>query len=347
MTKGIDGLLLSTLQTPVKEAFELVQIPLGNVKKSITNIVPPDSVTLSESVAYSLSSGGKYLRPVLTLLSGQALMPQSKLQKSTLVETAAVAEMIHVATLLHDDVIDNATLRRGKKTVSAKWGNKVAILSGDYLLAQASIKLSKLNSNRLVSIFSYVLADLCDGEVEQLHTSYTVDTSWESYYRKTICKTASLFSAGCESAGVIQQLPEEQIQSLKQFGHNFGLAFQITDDLLDYTANQNTLGKPVFEDLKNGLLTAPILLALEAEQLTETERLTLKTDIDLLFKNPDNPDVIERIQTVLEKSNAIQATRQLTQQYLNEARSLVAFIPENSEKQALLNLLEYSIQRKA
>jgi all-trans-nonaprenyl-diphosphate synthase len=338
-------LLLSPFEPPVKAAFELVKGPLGQVKDSIASIVPPESMLLSESVAYSLSSGGKYLRPLLTLLCGKALSPQTSLQAAMLVETAAVAEMIHVATLLHDDVIDQSDMRRGRQTVSKKWGNRVAILSGDYLLAQASIKLSKLNQNRLVSIFSYVLADLCDGEVEQLHTSFTVEPSWESYYKKNICKTASLFSAGCESAGVIQQLPEENIQALKQFGHHFGLAFQIMDDLLDYTAQAETLGKPVFEDLKNGLLTAPVLLALASEKLSNQEKTALKTDIQTLFKTPEDIDVLANIQTALDKSEAIKETRQLVRQYLDTAAGLIGFIADSDAKTALLNLLEYSFSR--
>lgn len=335
----------SVLSPSIQEAFALVLEPLTEVKESLLAIIPPDSAVLAETVQYSLTGGGKYLRPVVTLLSGAATKKQTADERQQAVEVAAVAEMIHVATLLHDDVIDGSELRRGKKTVRSQWGNKVSVLSGDYLLAQASVKLSKLNNTRLVSIFAYVLADLCDGEVEQMHTSFSLDTSWDSYYKKTICKTASLFSAGCESAGVINSLPEAHIQAMKIYGRNFGIAFQIVDDLLDYTATEEEMGKPVLDDLRNGLLTAPILLALESERLTEPERMALKTDVESLFLNPAE-ETIARIQDLLAKSRAIEETRQLAERYIDEAKQSLDFVPHGPEKQALLGLVDYIIDRR-
>lgn len=335
----------SVLSPSIQEAFALVLEPLTEVKESLLAIIPPDSEVLAETVQYSLTGGGKYLRPVVTLLSGTATKPQGAVERQQTVEVAAVAEMIHVATLLHDDVIDGSELRRGKKTVRSKWGNKISVLSGDYLLAQASVKLSKLNNTRLVSIFAYVLADLCDGEVEQMHTSFSLDTSWDSYYKKTICKTASLFSAGCESAGVINDLPEEQVQALKIYGRNFGIAFQIVDDLLDYTATEEEMGKPVLDDLRNGLLTAPILLALESEKLSESERMALKADVESLFTDPAE-ETIARIQDLLEKCRAIEETRQLAQRYIDEAKQSLDFVAHGPEQQALLGLVDYILERR-
>lgn len=338
---------MSSVLTPsIQEVFSLVVEPLHAVKDSLLAIIPPDSVVLAETVQYSLTGGGKYLRPVVSLLTGAATGPQSEEQQRHTVEVAAVAEMIHVATLLHDDVIDASELRRGKKTVRSKWGNKVSVLSGDYLLAQASLKLSYLGNVRLVSIFSHVLADLCDGEVEQMHTSYSLNPSWESYHKKTIGKTASLFSAGCESAGVINQLPEEQIQALKTYGRNFGIAFQIVDDLLDYTATEAEMGKPVLDDLRNGLLTAPILLALESEKLTEPERKTLKHSVETLFTEPSE-EIIATIQELLAQCQAVEDTRKLAHQYVAEAKQALHFVANGPEKQALLSLVDYVIERRS
>ncbi len=335
----------SVLSPSIQEVFALVLNPLNEVKESLMAIIPPDSEVLAETVQASLTGGGKYLRPVVTLLSGTATGPQDAARKQQTVEVAAVAEMIHVATLLHDDVIDGSELRRGKKTVRAQWGNKVSVLSGDYLLAQASVKLSKLDNTRLVSIFAHVLADLCDGEVEQMHTSFRINTSWDSYYKKTICKTASLFSAGCESAGVINGLPEAQVQALKTYGRNFGIAFQIVDDLLDYTATAEEMGKPVLDDLRNGLLTAPILLALDSKRLNETERQALQTDVESLFTNPAEETIV-RIQGLLAQSQAIEETRQLAHRYIAEARQSLDFVADSPEKQALLSLVDYITERR-
>lgn len=336
----------SVLSPAIQEAFELVMTPLRDVKDSLKAIIPPDSAALAETVEYSLVGGGKYLRPVVTLLSGQASKAQHPTEIQHTVEVAAVAEMIHVATLLHDDVIDGSELRRGKKTVRARWGNKISVLSGDYLLAQASVKLARLGNPRLVSIFAHVLADLCDGEVEQMHTSYQVETSWDSYYKKTVCKTASLFSAGCESAGVINGLPEENIQALKAYGHNFGIAFQVVDDLLDYTATEQEMGKPVLDDLRNGLLTAPILIALESERLSALERAELRKQIAALFESPTDERLIASIQEYLVKCEAIEETRQLASRYVSEAKQALTFTSSSPARMALISLVDFILERR-
>lgn len=339
---------MSSLLSPaVQQAFDLILAPLNSVKDSLKAIIPPQSAVLAETVEYSLLSGGKYLRPVVTLLCAQASQNQTPVQVQQAVEASAVAEMIHVATLLHDDVIDGSELRRGRKTVRAQWGNKISILSGDYLLAQASVKLAKLGNPRLVSIFAHVLADLCDGEVEQMNSSYHLDSSWDSYYRKTMCKTASLFSAGCESAGVINGLPEEQIQALKSYGHHFGIAFQVADDLLDYTATEAEMGKPVLDDLRNGLLTAPILLALESEKLSGQAQAELKQLTTQLFEAPSDETLIQKIQQYLTQSEAVSGTQQLADQYVAKAKQSLDFLPDSPAKTALINLAEFIPQRRA
>ncbi|WP_303673217.1 polyprenyl synthetase family protein [Vampirovibrio chlorellavorus] len=339
---------MSSLLSPtLQQAFDLILAPLNSVKDNLKAIIPPQSAVLAETVEYSLLSGGKYLRPVVTLLCAQASKPQSASEIHQAVEASAVAEMIHVATLLHDDVIDGSELRRGRKTVRAQWGNKISILSGDYLLAQASVKLAKLGNPRLVSIFAHVLADLCDGEVEQMNSSYHLDTAWDSYYRKTMCKTASLFSAGCESAGVINGLPEAQIQALKSYGHHFGIAFQVADDLLDYTATEAEMGKPVLDDLRNGLLTAPILLALESEKLSAEAQAELKQLTTQLFETPSDETLIQKIQDYLTKADAVAGTQRLADQYVEKAKQSLDFLPDSEAKTALINLAEFIPQRRA
>ena len=284
-----------------KPFYDLVQADLEAVKHSLTGVIPPESQVLAGTVAQSLDSGGKYLRPVVTLLAGKSLSAASDDKEGQrdykLTETAAVSEMIHIATLLHDDVLDESDLRRGKPTVRSLLGNKISVLSGDYLLAQASLKLSKLGSTRLVAIYAQVLADLCDGEVTQMTGSFALDilnegslnspqdleSAWASYYHKTHCKTASLFAAGCEAAGVVNDLPEDQIQSLRAYGRNFGIVFQMVDDLLDYTSSAEEMGKPVLDDLRNGIINAPVLLALQSKKLSAQEHAEFRKQIKTIF----------------------------------------------------------------
>jgi geranylgeranyl pyrophosphate synthase len=266
-----------------------------------------------------------------------------------LVEVAAVSEMIHIATLLHDDVLDEADFRRNKKTVRALWGNTVSVLSGDYLLAQASLKLAQVGNIRIVAVFSNVLADLCDGEVEQIRTSYQLNTDWNSYFKKTICKTASLFAAGCEAAGIVNGLPEEQVQALKEYGKHFGIAFQIMDDLLDYTSSADEMGKPVLDDLRNGLVNAPVLLALDSEEIGAEEKARFKQGIQQLFEISDEAVGLEialELKESLFRYGAIDQTVALANRYANEALSRLDFIADCPEKTSLTEILQANLRRK-
>lgn len=330
----------------VEQIYAPVQAGLLQVQQSLLQIITPETELLAKSIAHSLQSSGKFLRPLLSLLASGA----SGGIDSPHIETAAVAELIHVSTLLHDDVLDDADLRRGRPTIRSQWGNRVSILSGDYLLAQASLKLSLLNQCRLVSIFARVLSNLCEGEVEQIHSSFNLHTTWESYFKKSIYKTASLFGACCESAGVLNGLSEDRIQLLKTFGEKFGIAFQITDDLLDYTSSVERLGKPVLDDLKNGLLNAPVLLALQGFPEGSKEHHRLQYLIEQLFNS--EMDMLHQEQykqelfTFFESTDAIAKTQALAQQYMNDARDAIQFLPETAYKTSLLMLTAYAIQRE-
>jgi all-trans-nonaprenyl-diphosphate synthase len=250
---------------------------LTEVRQSLLALAPAQTPLLASALAHATARPGKLLRPKMTLLCGHAVGCQAT---NALIEAAAVAEMIHVATLLHDDVLDDAELRRGLPTVKQTWGNEVAILAGDYLLAQASMKLSQIGHIRLVAIFSQVLASLCDGEINQLCNRYNTTLTLSQYLTKCEMKTGCLFAAAAEAAGVLANLPEERVQALAQFGMAFGVAFQLMDDRLDWTSNTQEAGKPVLSDLRNGLVTAPVLLA---------EDETVLPLVNALFAQLQNP----------------------------------------------------------
>lgn len=338
-----------TLETPVAPdiaaVYALLQSHLVSVEASLQAIITPQTETLAKSISHTLDAGGKMLRPVLLiLLSGATGVIDSRH-----IETAAVAELIHVATLLHDDVLDDAATRRGLPTVKHLWGNKIAILSGDYLLAQASYKLSQLNDCRLVSIYAKVLGDLCEGEVLQLQAAYQLDPSWALYRQKSICKTAALFSACCESAGVLNACTDEQIEALKAFGIAFGLAFQMMDDLLDYTSTQQALGKPVFEDIRQGLVNAPILVALESYPADSEDYADLKRILLALFELDAEATDRKALETALyqhlEVTQAIAKTKALAEASLQEAMAFLGELPDSQYKAALYTLSEYALAR--
>ncbi|MFN8614779.1 MAG: polyprenyl synthetase family protein [Vampirovibrionales bacterium] len=316
-----------------------------------------ESSWLTETLAHTLGTPGKLLRPTLCLLAGQAtggLVPAH-------IQTATVAEMIHVATLLHDDVLDDAELRRNRPTARTRWGNTVSILSGDYLLAEASRLLAQTGHIRLVSIFSDVLADLCSGEIEQLRTQRQWPTNpqeltaaWASYHQKTLCKTASLFAAACESGGWINGLNDHQLQALKLYGQQLGLAFQLVDDGLDYNSTVQDAGKPVMGDIQQGLVTAPVLLALESERLTDPQRQELGRLVQHIFVQTAQPSSnrtplsasLQELQHLVQQSGAEALLLAKAEAAIESAVTALELVcSPSASRQALVLLAQGSVTR--
>lgn len=336
-------LLQAPPENPAKKSslearYPLVANELQDVKRSLLDILKPEAAILAENLQLSLSNTGKLFRPALLLLTSKAC--QASEITSQDIETAAVAELIHTATLIHDDVLDDAELRRGEPTLKTLRGNKIAVLSGDYLLAQASLKLSKLNNCKLVSIYAHVLSDLCDGEILQLQQQGNCLMDWSQYLRKTQCKTASLFEACTESAGVIHQQSDAIIEQLKAYGRHLGLAFQLADDLLDFTSTAEALGKPALEDLRQGIVTAPVILALQKTQ--GQERQKLETLIRAVFE--DSTKVLPLLET-LNDLNAITQTRDLALEHSEKAVQALACLPDSPYKTALADLATHAVDR--
>jgi all-trans-nonaprenyl-diphosphate synthase len=348
----------------ITSLLTLVAPELVATRQYLLDLMPAHTKPLMESVGYSLGVSGKMIRPAMALLTAKALQEthsdsnQAVVLPKKMIALSAVAEMIHLATLLHDDVLDEADLRRGQATTRFQFGNKLSILSGDWLLARASQTLAEIGHLRIVRIFSDVLAFLCDGEALQNEAAYSLaSTTWAYYNQKTFGKTASLFAATMESVGVLYGCEEPVVQALRQYGESFGIAFQLIDDLLDYTQNAETLGKPALSDLKQGLANAPILLALESERLSLAERDRLKTAIERLFQlcNPENgnkQDLAEQdalcleIQASILRSSAVEATQKLAYTYLQQAEKSLAVLPESPAKAVLKQLLAFNQTRK-
>jgi all-trans-nonaprenyl-diphosphate synthase len=247
-----------------------LHVHADRVRDSLLNMVPANTALLAQALAHATARTGKLLRPKITLLAALALGHPIT---SAIIDAAAVAEMIHVATLLHDDVLDDADLRRGLPTVKHRWGNHVAILAGDYLLAQASLKLSQIGNIELVALFSEVLASLCEGEVSQMQFQYDTQLTMDAYLKKCQMKTGCLFAAAAKAAAILAHASSDQKAHLANFGMAFGVAFQLLDDRLDWVASKESLGKPVMNDLRNGLVTAPVLLATHPQVMPQVATL--------------------------------------------------------------------------
>jgi all-trans-nonaprenyl-diphosphate synthase len=229
---------------------------LARVEEELGSIGQEAGPLLHEAIRHHLSTGGKRIRPRIALLAGRMLLGEAPRE---LVRFAAVTELVHAASLVHDDTIDQAGTRRGEPTVDSRFGSHVSVLVGDYLFAQAAIITAELGSLRLMSLLASTIQALVRGELRQMSAAYKIEASAANYESRISDKSASLFVLAAEGAAVLATAPEEQIVGLRRYGEQLGLAFQIADDVLDYTGSDDVLGKPAGSDLANGVVTLPAL----------------------------------------------------------------------------------------
>nr|YP_009293819.1 prenyl transferase [Ahnfeltia plicata]AOM65507.1 prenyl transferase [Ahnfeltia plicata]UAT97357.1 prenyl transferase [Ahnfeltia plicata] len=283
--------------TPIKEDLNILN---SNLKKMVGARHP----ILYAAAEHLFTAGGKRIRPSIVLLVAKATAPHNIL-KSEHRRLAEITEIIHTASLVHDDVLDDCNTRRGIQTVHSTFSTKIAVLAGDFLFAQSSWYLANLGDLEVVKIISKVITDFAEGEVRQSLTSFDPDISIDNYMEKSFYKTASLIAASCKGAATISNIDTSSQHDFYLYGKHLGLAFQIIDDILDVTGSTELLGKPAGSDLKNGNLTAPILFALD--ECPELYHL-----IDREFQNSgDNQKAIQLIQ----QTSGIQKAQDLAREH--------------------------------
>lgn len=307
---------LQAVEVRLREAIHVDFEPLANVFESL------------------IGSGGKRIRPALSVLSTK--FHQTDPDKAL---TLAVAtELVHAATLIHDDLIDKSPLRRGSPTINTRWSGTATVLAGDFLLARAADIAASLDNFRVMRIFARTLMDICDGEIRQDFGGARWPPNQEAYYRHIDSKTASLFIACTESGAILSGAPEAEILALRDFGHNLGRAFQIADDILDFTADQSALGKPVGSDLRQGTLTLPVFYFIEQEsQASQLEDALQKEERDGAEMN----ELIDSIR----RSPAIEASKAEARRFVRQAQERLAILPENLYRRALSDLANYVVER--
>jgi all-trans-nonaprenyl-diphosphate synthase len=241
---------------------------------------------------------------------------------------------------VHDDVIDKASMRRGKETVNRKWNDKLAVLLGDLLFAQASICLARIMNPVIVGIYGQVLGDLCAGEIRQMRGQYSTEVNWDGYIRKSVGKTASLFAAASHSGAILNGCSNEVIASLKEYGLNFGICFQIVDDLLDVTGSTKTMGKQAGSDLQSGVLTAPALFILEGQ---DGPAKRLKELINSRAVNTDEgtADAL----AIIRENGGVEKTVELAHQYARTAKDRLNVLHPSPYKDSLASLVDYVLTR--
>ena len=292
-----------------------------------------DFLYLSELLDYSLKSRGKRIRPILTLLSGKIY--DYKLDH--LLTMATAVEIMHTATLVHDDAIDNSLVRRGRSTVNKLWGEEQAVLLGDYLFAEAGALTATTQNLRIIKHFADTLKTISSGELNQAFNAFNLEQSRQQYLQRVAQKTAALFSMATESGAVLSQGPEESIQILVEYGYNLGIAFQIVDDILDFIGTEEELGKPTGSDLAQGTLTLPSLLILE--------RYPEDNPVKRLFQNRSKQDEIKLAIELVRNSSIVQECYQVASDFRAKACRNLKLLPDNASRQSLTDLADYIISR--
>jgi all-trans-nonaprenyl-diphosphate synthase len=324
----------STPMTSASKLFAPVQEDLLTLTANLKDLVGARHPILYAAAEHLFEGKGKSLRPAIVLLVSRATMSAQDITPRHR-RLAEITEMIHTASLVHDDVIDMAELRRGIPTVNSNFGNRIAVLAGDFLFAQSSWYLANLDNLEVVKLLSKVITDFAEGEIRQSLTAFDSSLTLEDYLEKSFYKTASLIAGSSKAAGVLSGVNSSQAENLFNFGKHFGIAFQIVDDILDFTSSTETLGKPAGSDLKQGNLTAPVLFALE-----EHPHL-----IELVDREFSESSDLEDILALVQKSNGIQRSRDLAKIHAKQAVNAIEWLPTSAHKQSLLDLTDYILER--
>jgi len=315
--------------------FNQINSDLQRVEKELTKFVETGYPILQDSAVHLLAAGGKRLRPAFTLLAGKFYgYPLERLMP-----VAMALELIHMSSLVHDDVVDASLTRRGRATVKAKWGNIVSVETGDYLLAKSLMLISKIDHPEVARILAEISVEMCQGEIQQIKCSFDVEQTLKQYYYRIKRKTALLISACCKLGALVSGAPRRQVWALGAYGHSLGMAFQIVDDVLDITAKPSEFGKPIGGDLHQGIMTLPMILALK----TSPESSQLKS---LLKKIDKTDDEVRETIDLIKSTGAIDQSMQLVDLYIEKAKKHLLELPKIPTRKALVELAEFIRTRK-
>ena len=318
-----------------EKIYQLVNDELISVLVEMNQIADnhKNASHLNENIIeHVLSTPGKQLRPTITIAVSKLWNNETD---EKIIMMATAVELLHIATLVHDDTIDFADTRRGRSTASKVWGPHVAVLVGDYLFATSAEYVCKTESIKIIKQFASTIADLANGELIEIENSWNPYLSIDSYLDIIYKKTASLFSTCTMSGAILGQAKEKDVQKLYEFGKNLGLGFQIFDDILDFEGAKNTLGKPTGSDLKNGILTLPSILAREKNK-------NIKQEIITFFKNKSNDksEILDNLLEMVSSSGSIEESKKIGEDYINKALENLSSI-NNLEKNIYMEALEH------
>ncbi len=314
--------------------FSLIHDDLLLVEERLRDLAQVDFPALTGILSQLLQSGGKRLRPALVLLA--ARFYESDLDRT--ISVAAAVETLHTATLVHDDLIDNSLLRRGNPTLNTSWKSGVVVLVGDYLFGMAAMMASQSHSVELGEIFARTVAVICDGELRSMLDGKPWMITRSEYFRKIYSKTASLFATCSEAGAIVSDAPAAERAALREYGRNLGMAFQIADDILDFVGSEQTLGKPVGSDLRQGTVTLPAICYMESHAENPLVRRV---------RGGDTGDAtLTEMVTQIRAADAVSASYAVARDFALQAKRDLTALPDLPCRNVLLDLADYVVERK-
>ena len=320
----------------LKPLLDLVTEDMSAINRIILDKAISDVDLIPELAHHLIDSGGKRLRPMLAIASSKLC----NYSGSGHIRVASAVEFMHTATLLHDDVVDDSELRRGKQTARMIWGNQASVLVGDFLLGQAFLMLVEVGSMPVLRILSNAAAVIAEGEVMQLAAAKNMATTEDDYLTIINAKTAALFSAAAEVGGAIAERPKDEQAALRSYGKNLGLAFQLVDDALDYSGDSARLGKAIGDDFREGKITLPVILAFRRG--SESERgFWNRTIVEGEISSGD----LEHAIALIKKHKAVAATLERARSYGAIARDALAIFHDCGEKAAMQDVIAFCVER--
>lgn len=318
----------------IEDIYSLISSDMESVNQCIQQRLQSEVVLINQIGQYIVNSGGKRLRPILHLLASHALGYRGNQH----FECAALIEFIHTATLLHDDVVDASELRRGNDTANAVWGNEASVLVGDFLYSRAFQMMVHINNMRVMAILADATNTIAEGEVQQLLNIHDADTTEQRYLHVIHSKTAKLFESATQLAAVLSNQPPAIEESIASYGKHLGTAFQLVDDVLDYSESSDNIGKNIGDDLAEGKPTLPLIYSM---------RVGTPEQAQLIRKAIENGglEYIDEVKQAIESTGAIEYTARTARAEADQAIDCLTAIPDSEYKEALHSLAEFSINR--
>lgn len=315
----------------IKEIFRELKDDIQQVERELSAAIESDHPVLNAASHHLLHAGGKRLRPIFVLLAGKF----GSYSVEQLKRVAVPLELIHMASLVHDDVIDDAETRRGRVTVKSKWDNRIAMYTGDYIFASSLKMISTLPDPAIHQILADAVVEMCQGEIGQIRDFFNWKQNIRHYLRRIKRKTALLIAISCQLGAMVSQVNPRHVRALYAYGYNTGMAFQITDDILDFTATSEQLGKPVGSDLRQGNVTLPVIYALHQEE--EKTRAKVQAYLQSEGKHPSLDEVV----SLIKNSEGIRFAQKMADTYLNKAVNALNALPHNSTRVLLEHLAHF------